>query len=264
MVIVVPAFTERDEREQQAIATFIARVKATLSKNVREGVDEERSVEKDRRADKETPHQQLPASYAQSRSEVIQSFAKTKKGKCQTCRDHEVEAVQEDKLGIFREITNDAVVGGEIFTARHPSDVRPPKTGERRGMHVVFSVRMLVMMPMDRRPPQRAALHRRVSEHREEELTDSRCLECAMRKVAMIKAGDCKHPNPVKQHGDRNSSPAPSHPNDAKAAEVNEDKREAPPKLEGIRTLPDRVRSFGKIVRVKPLPHRDEQVAREW
>ena len=93
MMIVVPAFAERDEREQQAVATFIAGVEPALSENVRERIDEERSMKKDRRADEEAPHEQLPASHAERGSEIVQTCAESDKEQRETRGDHEIEAV---------------------------------------------------------------------------------------------------------------------------------------------------------------------------
>src|SRR5208282_834898 len=94
-------------------------------------------------------------------------------------------------------------------------------------MNVVWLVGTLMMQPMMRRPPQCAALHRGRTDNGEGELAGARSLERAMRKVAMVKAGDREHPDEI--HGDRDahSDGTPPDPNDAEAHQVDDDVRDA-------------------------------------
>ena len=169
------------------------------------------------------------------------------------CGHDEIEAVEEDELGILREIADGAVVRREVLAARHPADVRPPEAADPRRMDVVLGVGVLVVMPMHRRPPERSALHGGVAEDCECELRPARRVECAVGEVAMIKTGDREHSHGVQCECDRDSRPTPTDPNDPDAADVQEDERKTAAKLETIWPLAHDCCPFGEVVRVEPL-----------
>jgi hypothetical protein len=77
-------------------------------------------------------------------------------------------------------------------------------------MDVLFMISMLMMMAMRGCPPERTALSRRVSQNCEQKLPGSRGVKCLMRKIAMIKTGNCKHPEKVERNGcnDRRRTPS--------------------------------------------------------
>ena len=59
MMIVVPTFSQRDQRHEQIIPTVVLSREASLSKNVRERIDRERAVVEHNRADEKGPNQHL-------------------------------------------------------------------------------------------------------------------------------------------------------------------------------------------------------------
>ena len=61
------------------------------------------------------------------------------------------------------------------------------------GVGVVLAVRVRVVMPVMRRPPQRPALHGRGAQQREHELRGARGAEGAMGKVPVIERRDREH-----------------------------------------------------------------------
>src|SRR5271155_4408069 len=90
-------------------------------------------------------------------------------------------------------------------------------------MNVVWLVGTLMMQPMMRRPPQCAALHRGRTDNGEGELAGARSLERAMRKVAMVKAGDREHPDEIHRDGDADRNRAPADPDHPKAHQMDDD-----------------------------------------
>ena len=46
--------------------------------------------------------------------------------------DEDVETIQEHELGVFREVGDLAVVGGEVLLRSDPADVRPPTAVDHR------------------------------------------------------------------------------------------------------------------------------------
>ena len=57
-------------------------------------------------------------------------------------------------------------------------------------MHVVFGIRVSVVVPVVSRPPEGPALSRRGAEHREGELGGARRVERPVREVAVVEARD--------------------------------------------------------------------------
>ena len=75
-----------------------------------------------------------------------------------------VAAVEEDEFGIFREVRDAVVVGREVPGVGEPADVRPEEAVPGGRVFVLFTVGMLVMMPVGGGPPQGSPLHRGISE----------------------------------------------------------------------------------------------------
>ena len=79
---------------------------------------------------------------------------------------------------------------------------------------------MLVVMPMSGCPPERSALHRSVADDSEYELRYARSPERFVRKISVIEGRVRKHPHQVANHRYGYRRPAPSHPENRKAAKV--------------------------------------------
>ena len=73
-------------------------------------------------------------------------------------RADQVEAVQKDQFGELCQIGDEFVVGGKVPTAGHPADVGPKDPFLPGRMDIDLLVGVGVMMPMDGRPPESAAL----------------------------------------------------------------------------------------------------------
>ena len=69
-------------------------------------------------------------------------------------------------------------------------------------MGIEFSIRVPVMMPMVRRPPERTPLDSGRSEDRHHELKGSAGAERPMREVTVVEAGYGEHPYSVRGQSD--------------------------------------------------------------
>ena len=158
VVVVVPAFAEREEGEQEAVAAVVAGREALAAEDVREGVDGAGAVEEDDGAD-EAPDDELSAGGAEAGMRVPEPRADAVEHHADEERHEGVEAVEEDEFGIFGEVLHAVVIGGEIARAGDPADVRPPEAVLPGRMGIRLLVRVLVMVPMVGRPPEGTALH---------------------------------------------------------------------------------------------------------
>jgi hypothetical protein len=77
-------------------------------------------------------------------------------------------------------------------------------------MDVLFVIGMLMVMPVNRRPPERPTLDRRISQDRKNELPAARSVKGAMRKVPVIKPGNRKHPDPIEKERRAYRRPTPA------------------------------------------------------
>ena len=75
-------------------------------------------------------------------------------------------------------------------------------------------------------PPQRPALYGRIAQHGKEELHGPRGLECAVRKVAVVKSGYGKHPHPIGHNGHAHGYGTPADPQNPETTQVQCRKRQ--------------------------------------
>ena len=100
VVIIVPAFAERDEREDQGVSGLVTSgLEALGAPDVRERVDASGAMEEHDRRD-DAPNQHLRAIHVVALG--AQPSAGT--GHCDAGqkRNEDIEAVEEDQLGVFR------------------------------------------------------------------------------------------------------------------------------------------------------------------
>jgi len=115
---------------------------------------------------------------------------------------------------------------------------------------------MFVVMSMDCGPPKRASLHRSVADNGEDELHETRRVETAVGKVAVIKPCDGEHPYEVERHGDGDGCPAPASPNHCETACMQKDKREGALYFNALGKLTHSFNALRKIIGVDALPER--------
>ena len=158
VVVVVPAFAQGDEGEPEVVAALVGGFEALIAPDVGEAVDEEGAVQEEDGADKEAPDEELPAIGAEAGGEFLKEPAGGVEGEAHEGGDDEVEAVQEDELGVFGEVFDGAVVGGEVFAAGHPTDVAPDEAVDQSGVWVFRGIAVLMMVAVGAGPPEGAAL----------------------------------------------------------------------------------------------------------
>src|SRR5262245_24108650 len=90
-MIVVPTFSERDEREPSVVAAAVSRFVTARAPDVRERVDGEGAMPENRRAEKKSPREPGPSPDRENRARVRDSR-------------HEMPAIEPPELGILREI----------------------------------------------------------------------------------------------------------------------------------------------------------------
>jgi len=161
---------------------------------------------------------------AERREEVIKHRAETEEGQTVNGGNDEIEAVQENQFWIFREILDPGVVGREIAAARHPANVRPPETVDGGRMNILLMIRMLVMVPVSRCPPERSALDGSIPPHREDKLHEPRSAKGAMGKIPVVEAGNRKHASHVEKRREGHRRPAPAHKKYGETAQMKEEK----------------------------------------
>jgi len=83
----------------------------------------------------------------------------------------------------------------------------PKNTVGNWGMHVLFRVRVSVVAAMMSSPPQRTALGGTTGNKGSNELNDPVSLKCPVRKIAVVKSGDRKHPCRIRNKADEKTRP---------------------------------------------------------
>ena len=154
MVVVVPAFAEGDESEDKAVAGIVVGLEATFAHEVGHRVDASGAVEEDGGADEETPDEQLRAVGAQAGGVGFEGDTRQEDGGREENRHDEVEAVEPDELGEFREVLDLGVIGREITAAGDPADVGPNETMDVGRVCVLGVVRVLVVVAVMVGPPE--------------------------------------------------------------------------------------------------------------
>ena len=170
VVIVVPAFAERDHGQNEAVTAGIGRFEAAMTKNVGQGIDEKRAVKQEHGANEEAPHKKLEAVGAETRSIFLKKPADGPKTNPVDPRNHLIVAIQEHEFWKFSQILDATVVGREVSLTGDPTNVGPQKAVNLRGVSVFLFVRMLVMVAMDGSPPEGSALHGGISPESEDKL----------------------------------------------------------------------------------------------
>jgi len=101
--------------------------------------------------------------------------------------------------------------------------VAPPEAVLARRMRILRGIGVAVVVAVVRGPPQGAALHATGADRREYELHQARGAECAVRKIAVVEAGQGEHPDRVQRRGHADSKPRCAHPEHRQARQVQTD-----------------------------------------
>ena len=225
VVVIVPALAERDEGEDGAVARIIVGLEAAFAHEMGHGVDTTGAVEKDGRADKKAPNQHLAAGRAERGGIELEQPAGAEEREGEGDGDDEVEAVEPNELGELREVLDLGVICGEIAAAGNPADLRPPETVDVGRVGVVGLVGVEMVMTVVVGPPERAALHGGASAEGEDKLAKPGRAIGFVGEVAVVDAGDKKHPDEVERHGGPDRDWADADPERGQAARVQKDER---------------------------------------
>lgn len=145
VVIVVPAFTQREDGQDEGVFARFTRLIAALAKQMAKGIDGKRSVIKNHGANAEAPQESCPA-----RDEVA--------GESEYRRRDEMILVYENKLREFGQILHALGVILIVIRSEDPAQMRPVKALLLHRVDVIWLIGVLMVMAMMGSPPQRAFL----------------------------------------------------------------------------------------------------------
>lgn len=135
----------------------------------------------------------------------------------------------------------------------------PHEPMDARRVRVLRGVRMNVVVAMVRRPPQRAALNAGSANHCEDELNGAGGTKRAVRKVAMVEAGQGEHADGVEHTGHEDRYRGDAHPEGPNAGQMHGEERDGAQPIDALvikrpwRSLP-----------VEPRPQGGQAAPRTW
>src|SRR5690348_3510050 len=128
MVVIVPPLAHRRERDPEAVPTLVARPIALAADQMRERIDDERAVPKERRRNEESP------------DETPRSAQQKEDGRKRDGRKQKVP-VQPSELRVAGKVPDHFPLRRLVLGRQNPSDVRPPQTALPRRVDVARLVR---------------------------------------------------------------------------------------------------------------------------
>lgn len=188
VVVVVPAFTQSQDGEDEGVAAGFAGFITTATEKVAEGIDGEGGVIEDDGAEAESPEEVHQAAHRGAGHEETENVS----GDCQGDRRDEVVFVNEDELTELGEIFDALGVIVIVIGGKDPADVSPVEALLLDGVDVFFLIRMLVMVTMMGSPPKRTFLGGHTSKPSQNELEPARGLIRTMGEVAVVATGNAK------------------------------------------------------------------------
>jgi hypothetical protein len=94
-------------------------------------------------------------------------------------------------------------------------------------MHIVRIIGVGVVVAVMSRPPEWATLHGGGSHHGKQELHRARSTKRLVGKIAMVKAGNGKHPQQIQAYGKADGNRTDANPEDCQAGQMQGDERYA-------------------------------------
>jgi len=198
VVIVVPALSHGDDREDEVIAARVRRRVATGAVDVRQRVDRERPVPEEYSAHEETPNKSGPAADGKHGNGVGDNW-------------DDVPLVEEPEFREFRKIGQLIPVSFVMPVAQNPAHMRPPKSVVFGGVDVVLLIRKLMVKTMVSGPPKRAFLNCRAGEEHHHELPKPVHLISSVRKVTMKSTRHREHAEIITSDAECYPFPAEGH-----------------------------------------------------
>lgn len=156
MVIVVPSFTHRQNREKPIVAAIVVRFVTLISEHVAQRIDRERSVPQEHRAQEKAN---------QERGRTTNQIRRNREHR----RRKKPIPIQPYELGVFGQILDAAVIRFLVFRDEQPTDVRIPKSATRI-VRIAVLVRQTMVHAVMRSPPKRPFLSARLGQESQNEL----------------------------------------------------------------------------------------------
>lgn len=157
----------------------------------------------------------------------------------------------ETQFGVSGQRADPIHADGKILARHEPAHVAPQEPVLTGRMRIGGLVRMGMMMAMMGSPPQWAALRRRGTEDRKQELHDAAGAKRAMREVTVIEGRNGKHAHNVQGQRHRDRLGADANPRNQQAAGMNGHERH----LTGRVDLSRRTGHLGAPMTVEPGAH---------
>src|SRR6266849_4329832 len=211
VMIVVPAFAEREQRQQPVVLAGGTGFVAARTEKMRERIDGEGVMPQQYRAQAEAPDEQRPSA------DQPQHHAE-RDGRNYMLSVHPAKL---EKLGKVSDIFGARVV---VFIRDDPADMGPEESEKSGRMQIQFLVRMPVMMAVMRRPPEHALLRRGHGHERDHKLKHAAGLKRAVRKITVVTRGDEEHPHDQQCEASYQVIPVKRHEEDQQRGDVNERK----------------------------------------
>jgi hypothetical protein len=148
VVVVVPPFAEGDDREEEAVLAVVARLEASLTEYMREGVDAECSVIEERCADAESPREHLKRTSAEFRVVRLKEVSEPRYPEPEKNRGNDVVSLKEAKFRELHEILYKLPPCFNELRAQYPTNMCPPHAVDAGWMYILFGIRELMVMAM--------------------------------------------------------------------------------------------------------------------
>jgi hypothetical protein len=193
MMVVVPPLAKGYKRQEPVVSGLIPGKESPSANPVGKGIDGKGRMVKNNRTQNKTHNQTRPSA------DDVSSDPQKDSGQITV-------AIEPPELGILEEILYPGII---VMVAEVPAVKDPPHMGIEKpvnpgGMRILGSIRIAMMMAMNRRPVDHPLLGGCLTEESEDKLKEARGLKGAMGKVPVISRGDGKHPDPKKKDPQKN------------------------------------------------------------
>ena len=225
MVIVVPAFSEGQERKPEVVSAGVRGLEPATAEHVRQGIDREGGVVQRHRRNQEPPHEELARTGAEPRRPPLQREAERDGEGCEQHGRNDVETVKEAQFRETRKVAHLLDSRVAISLLEEPEPVAAPEAS-LRAVRILLLVGEAVMLTVVRRPPQRAALGAGGADECQYELHGPRGREGAVREVAVEEGRDREFANQPGASGEPQGEGTPAGPDHGHTAEVKRKKRQ--------------------------------------
>jgi hypothetical protein len=193
-MIVVPSFTEREQRHPPTVSRIIIGSKSTPTPHMRRGVDQPGGVQVENYSKEDAPHQDRPTSQAEQQQPA----------------EHNRDVVQPVEIPVkailhhvWRIAPQDCWLMHLSSAGENPTHVRPPAPIARR-VRVAFAVSVRVMYPVRDDPVDRPTFKGQRPAERQKIFYGFRRLVAPVRQEAVKAHADAQAPRHPPEHGSRN------------------------------------------------------------